>query len=148
MTDNQTKCTFSTDFQFYITELDHKLDGNAPHNFVLINGKIQNYHFFMEQEHQRNWTKQYEWLNGITSSYLTNQEFQNQEFQKNFNKNETTIIINTSSAKLKIQFSGSPEIYNRKSHLSNSKNTSLLILGNSQQRIYNIFNHSSTFIFI
>ena len=145
MTDNQTKCTFSTDFQFYITELDHKLDGNAPHNFVLINGKIQNYHFFMEQEHQRNWTKQYEWLNGITSSYLTNQEFQNE--------NETTIIINTSSAKLKIQFSGSPEIFNRKSHLSNSKITSLLIfenkiIGNSIQRIYNIFNHSGTFILI
>ena len=140
MTENQTKCTFSTDLQFYVTELDHGLDGNAPHNFVLINGKIQDYHFFMENFDQRNWTKKYEWLNGVNSSYLSNREFQNH--------NETTIIINTSSAKLKMQFSGSPEIYNRTSHLSNSKSKSLLILGNTKQRIYNIFNHSSTFIII
>jgi len=135
MTENQTKCTFSTYFQFYITELDHGLDGNAPHNFILINGKKQNYHLFMENFDQRNWTKQYEWLNVTNSNYLSNREFQNQH--------ATTIIINTSSAKLKIKFSGSPEIYNCKSDLSNSKNTSLLILGNAQQQIYNIFNHSS-----
>ena len=143
MTENQTKCTFSTDLQFYITELDHGLDGNAPHNFILINGKKQNYYFFMEHFDERNWTKQYEWLNVTNSNYLSNRQFQNQ--------NETTIIINTSSAKLKVQFSGSPEIYNRESLLSNFEIRnfrSLLILGNAQQGIYNIFNYSSTYTIV
>jgi len=119
---------------FYITELDLGLDGNGPHNFILINGTIQKYHLSMEPFAQRNWTKQYQWLNGTNSNYLSNRHFQKNK--------ETTFVINTSTAKLKIQFSSSPEITNVRGPFSSSKIVSFLLLGATQQSIYNIPNHS------
>ena len=120
MIESQTKCTFSTDLQFYITG-DLGVDGNAPHNFILINGIP---------------------LEGNKLFYWYS------EFQ---NATETTVIINTSTAKLKIQLSGSPDLLQDLVHIttnssSNYQHTSLVILQNYQQAIYNIFNHSSKHI--
>ena len=100
----------------------------------------------MEHGNQRNWTKQYKWLNETNSNYLDNRDFQKSK--------ETTFIINTSSAKLKIQFSSSPELNN---HPTLSERVSLLILKNTvlpttyktttanTTVIYNIFNNSGNF---
>jgi len=131
MIEKETRCTFTTDQQFYITG-EFGGDGNAPHNFVLVNGiKIEGTLIYrnLYRGIYISQSKRY-------NSFYWNSEFQNQM--------ETTVIINISTAELKIQFSGPPDI--TKNGSPNYEHTSLLILQNNQQTIYNTFNHSSKHI--
>ena len=89
---------------YYITEFDIGPDLQQPHNFVKINGMSPILHLPMEYGQQPNYSRLYHWINatelGLNESFfdfvLTKREFQN--------VSTTTVIINSSTAKLTIEF--------------------------------------------
>ena len=94
----------SLNMSYYITEFDIGADLQQPHNFVKINGISPILHLPMEYGKQPNYRKLYQWINatelGLDESHfdsaLTMRQFQN--------ASTTTVIINSSSAKLTVEF--------------------------------------------
>ena len=43
----KSKCTFTTNWDYFISEYDRGIDGNLPNNIVLINGIIPEYHYYL-----------------------------------------------------------------------------------------------------
>ena len=89
---------------YYITEFNIGADSQQPHNFVKINDAFPILHMPLKYPQQPNYTKLYEWINpsefglnkSVFDSVLTKRKFQE--------ANSTTVIINSSTAKLQIQF--------------------------------------------
>ena len=89
---------------YYIAEFDIGTDLEQPHNFVKINGMSPIFHIPMEYGQQPNYRRLYQWINatelGLTERFfdfvLTKREFQN--------VSTTTVIINSSTVKLTIEF--------------------------------------------
>ena len=129
----------------YITQFDDGADLKQPHNFVLINGKPLILHSALEFLDQPNYRQQYRWINASAlgfsesnfDSALTKREFQN--------ASATTVIINSSTARLRMEF--------RKNHLPMDADNvypikkwkaSLLILDSSSEskpvQLFNIKN--------
>ena len=89
---------------YYISQFDIGADFDQPHNFVLINGEPPVSYFPLEYHQQPNYKIQYQWINsselGFIESFfdsvLTERQFQN--------VSASTVIINSSSAKLRMEF--------------------------------------------
>ena len=89
---------------YYITEFDIGTDLQQPHNFVKINGMSPMFHSPMKYRQQPNNTYLYEWIN-MTDFGLNKTLFDSVLTKRNFqNANATTIIINSSTAKLRMEF--------------------------------------------
>ena len=88
----------------YISQFDNGADSEQPHNFVLINGEHPVFHSALEYHEQPDYKIQFQWINaselGFSESFfdsvLTKQQFQN--------GSGTTVIINASTAKLRMEF--------------------------------------------
>ena len=84
--------------------MDFGEDLEQPHNFVTINAEIPDYHMMLEYIRQPDYALQYEWING--SALGLNQTWfdyflSKREFQE---VSTTTVIINSSTAKLRMEF--------------------------------------------
>ena len=125
----------------YISQFDVGEDFQQPHNFVLINGERPVFNFLLEYYEQPNYKMQYQWMNasqfGLGESFfdsiLTKRDFQN--------ATETTVIINSSTAKLRMEFMKKDLSMNTGS--ANSRQplkTSLLILDPFSEKPVRFFN--------
>ena len=84
--------------------------------------------------------RQYRWLN---DPYRVKNFTNDRAFKGN---KETTLIINSSSSKFRIEFSKTPLHQWRENNKTDSSNSSLLILSSNETIIYNIFSQSSTLV--
>ena len=123
----KTKCTFTTNLDYYISEYDRGIDGNSPNNIVLINGIIPGYKFKMDSwKNERNWTKSFEWINS-TKLGIEHSPFDKiAKYRKWRQRNKTTFIIFTTTTNLKIEFRSTLPKLVKKDQLNNY--SSLMIL--------------------
>ena len=119
---------------YYITEFDIGADLEQPHNFVKINGMSPFLHLSMEYHQQPNYTDLYEWINAsdfnLFDSVLTKGEFQ---------ANATTVIINSSTAKLKMEFM-KKDLFVETDDAKDQLKQSLLMLGPEATQPVHLFN--------
>ena len=116
-----------------------------PDRYVLrLFGKLsKSRHWNSLPEHKypkQDWVRQYRWLN---DPYRVKNFTNDRAFKGN---KETTIIINSSSSKFRIEFSKTPLHQWRENNKTDSSNSSLLILSSNETIIYNIFSQSSTLV--
>jgi len=100
----KAKCTFTTNFDYYISEYDLGIDGNSPNNIVLINGVIPDYNNYVVIGSERNWTKSFEWINSTKLGIEYSKFEKITKHRKWSRRNKTTIIIFTTTTYLKIAF--------------------------------------------
>jgi len=108
---------------YYITQFDIGANLEQPHNFVKINGMSPTLHLSMEYHQQPNYTKLYEWIN--LSNFSRNESFL---AKREFQANATSVIINSSTAKLKMEFMKN-ELFVDTDDAKQQLKQSLLILG-------------------
>ena len=121
-----------------------------PHNFVLINGEPPVFNLPLEYQQQPNYKTQYQWINaaelGFSESFfdsvLTKRQFQN--------VSATTVIINSSTAKLRMEFMKNNLLMDTDSvNPEKQLKTSLLILDSSSEskpvQLFNLKNGSGKF---
>ena len=125
---------------YYITEFDIGADFPQPHNFVKINGTSPIFELPMEYHKQPNYTQLYQWikpfdldLNESSFDYA----FTNREFQ---NASETTVIINTSTGKLSMEFIRNDLFVKSENSKRKRLKPSLLILELDPKKTNRIFN--------
>ena len=87
----------------YITEFEIGTDLEQPHNFVKINGKSPILRIPIEHFQQPNYTKLYEWID-LSDFGLNETFFDSVLTKREFEANVTTVIINSSTAKLRMEF--------------------------------------------
>ena len=102
----KTKCTFTTNLDYYISEYDRGIDANSPNNIVLINGIIPEYHNYLSFGSPQKWTKSFQWINSTKLGIANSKLEKITENGKLVQGNKTTIIIFTTSTKLKLEFNG------------------------------------------
>ena len=89
---------------YYISQFDNGADSQQPHNFVLINGEHPVLHSALKYHEQPDYKQQYQWINasefGLEESFFDS-VFTKRQFQ---NASATTVIINSSTAKLRMEF--------------------------------------------
>ena len=100
----KTKCTFTTNLDYYISEYDRGIDANSPNNIVLINGIIPEYHNYLSFGSPQKWTKSFQWINSTKLGIANSKLEKITENGKLVQGNKTTIIIFTTSTKLKLEF--------------------------------------------
>jgi len=113
---------------YYIGQFDDGADLQQPHNFVLINGEHPVFNLPLEYHDQPNYNLQYQWLNssqfGLPKTFfdpvLTQREFQN--------ASGTTVIINSSTAKLRMEFAKNDLSIKTDNANSTKQSKTLLIL--------------------
>ena len=124
-------------FPFYISSFDEGDDGTQPHNFIMANGEILTYHYPMDYWEKTNLSEQYAWINttyfGLPDDFLTDNLTEN--FHRSLrNPQDGVIIINTSSAKFKIELlspNGTDEPTARPDY------SGILILGRNGPALFN-----------
>lgn len=98
------KCTLFLNMSYYVSQFDIGTDLQQPHNFVKINGMFPLLHMPQEYHKQPNYKKIYQWINptklGSSESYFDS-VFIERKFQ---NGSATIVIINVSTAQLKMEF--------------------------------------------
>ena len=123
---------------YYITEFDFGTDLEQPHNFVKINGTSPILHVPLEYVHQPNYSQLYQWIKltdfglneNIFDSVLTNREF----------KPASTVIINSSTAKLKMEFMKNDLFVETDNAKQQKLKPSLLILDNDANKPVQLLN--------
>ena len=114
---------------YYISQFDDGTDLQQPHNFVLINGEQPVFNLPLQYHEQPNYKLQYQWLNsskfGLPKSFfdpvLSQREFAN--------ASDTTVIINSSTAKLRMELTKNDlSLKTDNANSTKQSKTSLLIL--------------------
>ena len=136
---------------YYITEFDIGTDLEQPHNFVKINGKSPIFHFPMKYIQQPNYTERYQWIN-LSDFGLNESCFDSVLTKREFEANVTTVIINSSTAKLKMEFVKNDLLVETNDAKRQELKWSLLILDKDASKpiqIYNLQNGpGESFVFI
>ena len=87
----------------YISQFDNGADSQQPHNFVLINGEHPVLHSALKYHKQPDYKQQYQWINaselGFSESF-----FDSVVTKRQFQNGSATVIINSSTAKLRMEF--------------------------------------------
>jgi len=123
----KSKCTFTTNMDYYISEYDRGIDGNSPNNIALINGVIPEYKFKLDSwKNDQNWTKSFEWINSTKLGIPNSKLEKITENRKCYQSNKTTVIIFTTTTNLKLEFRSTLPKLIKKDELTNY--SSLMIL--------------------
>ena len=129
-------CTISVDMDNYIEELDYGTDLQQSHNFITINQESGMDNFLMKFIKQSNYTMLYQWMEpskfGLDKSFFASNLKNVREFQ---NTSKTTVIINASTAKLKIEFVKNNLLDEITINSTQQLSNSLLILGSRPERM-------------
>jgi len=125
---------------YYITEFDIGTDLEQPHNFVKINGTSSILHVPMEYLQQPNYTNLYQWIN--LSDFGLNETFFDSVLTKREFKiaSTTTVIINSSTAKLKMDFMKNDLFVETDNAKRQQLKQSVLIMDNEPGTPVQIFN--------
>ena len=124
---------------FCITEFDIGTDLEQPHNFFKINGMSPTFHLSLEYYQRSNYTKLYEWVN--SSDFGLNESwFDSVLTERDFHNNATNVIINSSTAKLKIEFMKNVLLVEPDNAKQQKLKRSLLILDRHAIKPIQIFN--------
>ena len=129
-TDGNVQCTLESLRNYYVIELDYGVDKEQPHNFVLFNNAPADPKHNLPLWDDRNTTQNYAWLNltalGLNEAFVV-EVLSARQVQMS---NDTTLILSTQSARMKIQFLQKTERFGeRKTIFENS--TSILLLYDS-----------------
>ena len=104
---------------YYISELDFMEDDIQPHNFIMVNGAYLADHYKTEFADRRDLTAQFKWIdvtifsneNEVTR-IATDNFFDSEVFrERNMIEAGSVIVINTSTAKFKIELMANSWVY-------------------------------------
>ena len=123
----------------YITEFEIGTDLEQPHNFVKINGKSPILRIPIEHFQQPNYTKLYEWID-LSDFGLNETFFDSVLTKREFQANATTAIINSSTAKLRMEFMKNDLFVETDIAKQQQFEPSLLILDQDATKPIHIFN--------
>ena len=99
-TTSSAKCAISLPAYYYISAYDVGEEGLQPHNFITIGGnftKLHSYSLIGDNDFQ----KQFSWLDALNITFNQLSGYQN---STRSNPSDHQLVINASSAKLKIMF--------------------------------------------
>ena len=131
-------CTFTTDWDYYISQYDRGIDGNSPNNIVLINAVFPEYKFKMDSwKNDQNWTTSLEWINS-TKLGLKYPKFEKIAKNRKWEQgNKTTVIIFTTTTNLKLEFRSTLSKLTKKDELNNYSSLMILPVSQSAANIIN-----------